>query len=98
MVKGKTYRLKSNGKYLFPHERGNYSQDDMNIEFDKMSKSKGNGVPPIEIVEQFGSDCLRLAMFFYGPIEKDIHWEESLLKTIVNFIVCFLIHKGKFLG
>ena len=84
MVKGKTYRLKSNGKYLFPNERGDYSQEEMNIEYDKMSKSKGNGVHPTDIVDKYGSDCLRLAIFFYGPTEKDVFWEENLLKTIVN--------------
>lgn len=83
MVKGKTYKLKSNGKYLFPQERDNYTPEEINVDFEKMSKSKGNGVHPVDIIERYGSDCLRLAMFFAGPIEKDILWEESLLKTIV---------------
>jgi len=86
MVKGKTYRLKSNGKYLFPNERAGYTPEEMNVNYDKMSKSKGNGVHPIEVVEQFGSDCLRMAMFFYGPIEKDVYWDEALLKTIEGFL------------
>ncbi len=49
-----------------------------------MSKSKFNGISPTDVVDQYGSDALRLTMFFSGPIEKDIEWEESLLKTIVS--------------
>ena len=52
-----------------------------------MSKSKKNGISPARFVQENGSDCLRLALFFYGPNEKDINWDESIVKTIVlNFL------------
>jgi leucyl-tRNA synthetase len=42
----------------------------------KMSKSKGNVVPPDEIVERFGADTLRLYVLFMGPAADDIEWSD----------------------
>jgi len=39
-----------------------------------MSKSKGNLVEPMPIVERFGADTMRLTMLFAGPFEDDIDW------------------------
>ncbi len=39
-----------------------------------MSKSKGNIVEPMPIVERWGADTLRLTMLFAGPFEDDIDW------------------------
>jgi leucyl-tRNA synthetase len=39
-----------------------------------MSKSKGNIVEPMPLVERFGADTLRLTMLFAGPFEDDIDW------------------------
>jgi len=49
-----------------------------------MSKSKLNGINPIEQVELFGSDCLKMAIMFYGPNEKDIVWDGNLIRVMVN--------------
>ena len=49
-----------------------------------MSKSKGNGVNPLEFIREFGSDCLRMSLLFYGPNEKDIVWDESFPKVLVR--------------
>jgi leucyl-tRNA synthetase len=40
-----------------------------------MSKSKGNIVEPMPIVERWGSDSMRLIMLFAGPFEDDIDWK-----------------------
>jgi leucyl-tRNA synthetase len=39
-----------------------------------MSKSKGNLVEPMPIVDRFGADTMRLTMLFAGPFEDDIDW------------------------
>jgi leucyl-tRNA synthetase len=44
---------------------------------DVMSKSKGNAVPPAEIMDQWGVDVCRLAMFFFAPSNVDIKWKED---------------------
>jgi leucyl-tRNA synthetase len=40
-----------------------------------MSKSKGNVVEPMPLVERWGSDALRITMLFAGPFEDDIDWQ-----------------------
>jgi leucyl-tRNA synthetase len=39
-----------------------------------MSKSKGNVVEPMPIVQRWGADTMRLTMLFAGPFEDDIDW------------------------
>jgi len=40
-----------------------------------MSKSKGNIVEPMPLVEKWGADSMRLTMLFAGPFEDDIDWK-----------------------
>ena len=43
----------------------------------KMSKSRGNVVPPDEIIQRFGADTLRLYILFMGPAADDAEWADS---------------------
>lgn len=43
--------------------------------WEKMSKSKHNGVDPEEVVQQYGIDTVRLYLLFAAPPEKDILWD-----------------------
>jgi leucyl-tRNA synthetase len=45
------------------------------VTWEKMSKSKHNGVDPEEIVAQYGIDTIRLYILFAAPPEKDILWD-----------------------
>jgi leucyl-tRNA synthetase len=40
-----------------------------------MSKSKGNIVEPMPLVERWGADTMRLTILFAGPFEDDIDWK-----------------------
>jgi leucyl-tRNA synthetase len=40
-----------------------------------MSKTKGNIVEPMPIIERWGADTMRLTMLFAGPFEDDIDWK-----------------------
>ena len=40
-----------------------------------MSKSKGNIVEPMPLVERWGADTMRLNILFAGPFEDDIDWK-----------------------
>ena len=39
-----------------------------------LSKSRGNIVLPLPLIERWGADSIRLAMMFAGPVEDDIDW------------------------
>ncbi len=43
----------------------------------RMSKSKGNVVPPDAMVEKYGADALRLWELFMGPFEDATAWNEN---------------------
>ena len=52
---------------------------------EKMSKSKGNVVSPDEMVQQYGSDVLRMYILFMGPPDLDCVWQDSGLEGIKRF-------------
>jgi len=54
---------------------------------EKMSKSKGNIVNPDVMVQQYGSDALRMYILFMGPPELDCEWQNSGLEGIKRFLV-----------
>jgi len=45
------------------------------VEGDVMSKSKGNVVSPMDLIEERGVDVSRLAMFFAAPSDRPIAWD-----------------------
>ena len=51
-----------------------------------MSKSKGNGVNPDEVLEKFGADALRVYEMFMGPLTQTKEWEDSNLAGIHRFL------------
>ncbi len=52
----------------------------------KMSKSKGNTVDPVEMVESFGADALRIYEMFMGPYDEAIAWDTSGLIGCSRFL------------
>ncbi len=42
-----------------------------------MSKSLGNAVSPTDIMNEWGVDVSRLAMFFFAPSDAEIKWKED---------------------
>lgn len=53
---------------------------------EKMSKSKGNVVSPDTVIDQIGSDALRLYILFMGPPEMDCEWSENAVNGVYNFL------------
>ena len=68
MVQSKTYRLQGSGQYLEPSEVEELvrqgREGEMEVRWEKMSKSKHNGVEPADVVRRFGADTVRLFVLF----------------------------------
>ena len=52
----------------------------------KMSKSKGNVVPPSEMIEKYGADTVRFFILFAGPPMQEIEWNENGVEGAYRFL------------
>lgn len=52
----------------------------------KMSKSKGNGVNPLDVIERFGADAARLAIIMDSTPGNDARFSEEKVEAKRNFI------------
>jgi leucyl-tRNA synthetase len=53
---------------------------------DKMSKSKGNVIDPLDIVSEYGADTLRTYVLFMGDYGDASPWNDSSVKGCKRFI------------
>lgn len=53
---------------------------------EKMSKSRGNVVNPDDIVNDYGTDTMRLYVMFIGDFEKDAPWSTTGVKGCRRFL------------
>ncbi len=64
----------------------------------KMSKSLGNSPDPLDLIERFGADGVRMGMMLSAPAGNDILFDESLCEQGRNFNNkiwnCFRLVKG----
>ena len=53
---------------------------------DKMSKSKGNVIDPLDIVDQYGADTLRTYVLFMGDYAAAAPWSDTSVKGCKRFL------------
>ena len=104
MVKGRSYRLKHSTKYLRPsevyEEGGKWYQQDTGApvvtDWEKMSKSKYNGVDPGLMFDQYGCDTVRLMMLCNVGPSSDRNWDEDTWPGIRNMQIKLfkLVHQA----
>ncbi|WP_414576630.1 leucine--tRNA ligase [Anabaena sp. CCY 9402-a] len=51
-----------------------------------MSKSKGNGVAPEDVISKYGVDTARMFILFKAPPEKDLEWDEADVEGQFRFL------------
>ncbi|MCX5752949.1 MAG: leucine--tRNA ligase [Candidatus Krumholzibacteria bacterium] len=52
----------------------------------KMSKSKGNVVNPVPLIDTYGADTVRIYTLFIGPPEKDAEWNDRAMEGAYRFV------------
>jgi leucyl-tRNA synthetase len=63
-----------------------FTQGMVHVAGQVMSKSKGNGVPPDDVVRNYGADTGRVYEMFIGPPDQSVEWTESGLDGVARFL------------
>jgi leucyl-tRNA synthetase len=53
---------------------------------EKMSKSRGNVVNPDDVIEEYGTDAMRLYEMFMGPLDKGAPWSTESIPGVYRFL------------
>lgn len=53
---------------------------------EKMSKSKNNGIDPQTMINQYGSDTVRLFTMFAAPPEQSLEWNDDAIAGCARFL------------
>ncbi|CAF3443164.1 unnamed protein product [Fusarium graminearum] len=95
MVHGKTYIDPDSGRFLKPDEvdltdpdkpKVVASRKSANIAYEKMSKSKYNGVDPSEFISKYGADATRAHILFQAPVGDILNWDEGKITGVTRWL------------
>jgi len=93
MVQGITYKNPHTGKYIAPADvadptdpRDPASGEVLETFYEKMSKSKYNGVDPAVVIDRYGADTARMFILFKAPPEKDLEWDDADVEGQFRFL------------
>ena len=106
MVHGKTYSDPSSGRFLRLSELDlSVSSNPIvlstgeraNVSFEKMSKSKYNGVDPMICIKKHSADATRAHILFQAPVSEVLEWDEEKIAGITRWFqrVYDFIHQLK---
>lgn len=95
MVHGRTYADPESGRFLRPDEvdlsdpaapRVAATGAAATVAFEKMSKSKHNGVDPSELIAKYGADATRAHMLFQAPVGEALDWDEAKIAGVTRWL------------
>ncbi|KAI2466520.1 leucyl-tRNA synthetase [Annulohypoxylon bovei var. microspora] len=95
MVHGKTYSDPDSGRFLKSDEvdLSNLSEPKVTasgktatVSFEKMSKSKHNGVDPTTFIDKYGSDATRAHILFQAPVGEVLNWDEDKIMGVIRWL------------
>ena len=95
MVHGKTYTDANTGRFLKPEEVDvskssapviRATGESPKVSFEKMSKSKYNGVDPETTIRTYGADVTRAHMLFQAPVSDVLEWDETKITGVERWL------------
>ncbi|NEO93728.1 MAG: leucine--tRNA ligase [Moorea sp. SIO3G5] len=92
MVQNTAYKNTKTGKYfavvdIDPNDpKDPDTGEPLAVFYEKMSKSKYNGVAPEDVVAKYGTDTARMFILFKAPPEKDLEWDDADVEGQFRFL------------
>jgi leucyl-tRNA synthetase len=93
MVQNITYKNSKTGKYIPIEDIADVEKpgdpetgDSLEVFYEKMSKSKYNGVAPQDVLAKYGADTARMFILFKAPPEKDLEWDDADVEGQYRFL------------
>ena len=92
MVQAMAYKNPVTGKYIPPADVDPANPKDpqtgeaLEVFYEKMSKSKYNGVDPLQVMGKYGVDTARMFILFKAPPEKDLEWDDADVEGQFRFL------------
>lgn len=95
MVHGKTFRIPGSdrpvpGSLVTEKPDGtavhNETGQILDMTWEKMSKSKYNGVDPVQVVNEYGADTIRLFLLFKAPMDQVLDWDTNQIVGQLRWI------------
>ncbi|MGF1512768.1 MAG: leucine--tRNA ligase [Elainellaceae cyanobacterium] len=93
MVQAITYKNPATGKYVPPEKVADPDSpvdpetgDPLEVFYEKMSKSKYNGIAPGVVLSKYGADTARMFILFKAPPEKDLEWDDADVEGQFRFL------------
>lgn len=93
LIYGKSYWKQNSGggiTYITDKERVEYDMgkpmpSGVHSKWEKMSKTKGNIIDPLEIISQYGTDAMRMALAASATQSREIDLDRRLFEEFKNF-------------
>ncbi|NEO38012.1 MAG: leucine--tRNA ligase [Moorea sp. SIOASIH] len=92
MVQNTAYKNTKTGKYfavvdIDPNDpKDPDTGEPLAVFYEKMSKSKYNGVAPEDVLAKYGTDTARMFILFKAPPEKDLEWDDADVEGQFRFL------------
>jgi leucyl-tRNA synthetase len=93
MVQAITFRNPKTEKYIAPSQVKDIANPldpidgtVLDVYYEKMSKSKYNGVDPGVVIDKYGADTARMFILFKAPPEKDLEWDDADVEGQFRFL------------
>ncbi|WP_341730919.1 leucine--tRNA ligase [Microcoleus sp. EPA2] len=92
MVQAMAYKNPVTGKYVPAGEvdaanpKDPQTGEPLQVFYEKMSKSKYNGVDPLDVMAKYGVDTARMFILFKAPPEKDLEWDDADVEGQFRFL------------